>query len=154
MGEKASNASKRLKTKQMHADRQRPEPEALTVGQIDGRHLCFYGIERDRRHSWCMKLPYPEKVRHSIFNSEISEPSRYSAAGDLGLRHWLLFQEDSQADKHYWLFANEVACCRGITWASKSRLVKYWMKLTFLWVRLISLPPLARPTRQAKEDKH
>jgi DNA-binding beta-propeller fold protein YncE len=111
LGEEGFNASNDENKTDARSDDKGPEPEALTVGQIEGRTYAFIGLERAGGImvydiTTPQKSQFVQYLTSRNFNAQIDT----SAAGDLGPEGMsFVSKENSPIDKALLIVGNEVS---------------------------------------------
>ncbi|MGB0783138.1 MAG: choice-of-anchor I family protein [Marinomonas sp.] len=111
LGENGFNASNDSNKADGRSDDKGPEPEALTLGQIDGRTYAFIGLERVGG-IMVYDISTPEKAQfiQYLTSRDFAADVKTSAAGDLGPEGMsFVSKEDSPTGQALLIVGNEVS---------------------------------------------
>ncbi|QUX97146.1 hypothetical protein C0J08_17890 [Marinomonas sp. CT5] len=111
LGENGFNASNDSNKTDNRSDDKGPEPEALTLGQIDGRTYAFIGLERvGGIMVYDITTPTQSKFVQYLTSRNFKAKADTSAAGDLGPEGMsFVSKEDSPTGQALLIVGNEVS---------------------------------------------
>ncbi|HMS66958.1 MAG TPA: hypothetical protein PKD18_02420, partial [Saprospiraceae bacterium] len=105
------NASNTNNTKKNRSDDKGPEPEAITIGEIDGKTYAFIGLERiGGVMVYDVTNPLKPEYKTYFNNRNFTADVESADAGDLGPEHIIFVPaEDSTSGFPMLIVANEVS---------------------------------------------
>lgn len=111
LGDKGFNASNDSNKTDGRSDDKGPEPEALTIGQIDGRTYAFIGLERvGGIMVYDITAPQKSQFIQYLTSRDFDAKADTSAAGDLGPEGMaFVSKEDSPSGQALLIVGNEVS---------------------------------------------
>jgi DNA-binding beta-propeller fold protein YncE len=123
LGEKGFNASNDSNKTDARSDDKGPEPEALTVGQIDGRTYAFIGLERvGGIMVYDITVPKKSQFIQYLTSRDFDAKVDTSAAGDLGPEGMaFVSKEDSPSGQALLIVGNEVSGTTSVYGISPSK---------------------------------